>query len=765
MRKFYITFIFFILLTPSFAQLKINLPLSRSVYQRDNKNSSKIYVSGTYENALDKVEARLSPIKTGQGTATDWITIADKVEGGFFNGSISGTGGWYKLEVRGVKDGKVLMQDFVDKVGIGEVFVIVGQSNAEGKRAYGQKAATDDRVNCFNYEKIDYLDEIPPYSNFSQITEEVSIAPRGQGAWCWGELGDYLVKRLNVPVLFFNAAYEGTTVENWYSSSIGVPTKHQFYKFTFPFDTPYSYLRITLQFYISQLGIRAVLWSQGENDQETAEDYYVSSLKSVIEKSRSQSGKKIAWVVARTSVNQNKQSLNVINAQNKVISTTEAVFEGPNTDLYQIPRWDGTHFRNLTGDQGLSELALAWQNSLSDNFFAKSEPFLASPIISITPKCEGNINSVTLGVSNTYNAYLWTNRGNQSSITVSSGTHSCIARDKTGNYFLSNSVNVSQLFPIVPPTIFAKSSLTKCPEAGVELVAESSLPNVRWSSGETTKQILARPSGNYFAQAINNFGCGTPQSNILQVKNFTSPAKPSITLNGSPILCEGNQLVLSTVFQSKYQWSTNDTTRSIILKNAGDFNVSVRVKDQNGCISEPSDAVKVFIQSRPSTPTIKQIGTFTLEASHEQPTSADYYDWKKDDALLNLKNSVIKTTRQGLYTVSAVKTYSVVGQSLTCKSNQSATLAFIPENIKNYLTVYPNPTSDGVVYVEGIQDFTDLVLGVYSVEGKEVLRMNLAPLTERRRIDLSNLEPAKYVVRIFNPTYTFDQTRHILIEK
>ena len=39
-------------------------------------------------------------------------------------------GGWYKLEVRALRDKKVVAETAVDHVGVGEVFVIAGQSNA-----------------------------------------------------------------------------------------------------------------------------------------------------------------------------------------------------------------------------------------------------------------------------------------------------------------------------------------------------------------------------------------------------------------------------------------------------------------------------------------------------------------------------------------------------------------------------------------------------------------------------------------------------------
>ena len=153
MRNPSITILLLLIAFSCFSQITINLPLSRSVFQRDNNNTSSVYISGNYDGVLEKIDARLVPITQGQGTTTDWFVLTDKPENGAFVGAIKGTGGWYQLQVRGWRNGVVITQPNVDKVGIGEVFLIAGQSNAEGRRNFGEKSSTDDRVNCFDYQK------------------------------------------------------------------------------------------------------------------------------------------------------------------------------------------------------------------------------------------------------------------------------------------------------------------------------------------------------------------------------------------------------------------------------------------------------------------------------------------------------------------------------------------------------------------------------------------------------------------------------------
>ena len=205
-----------------FAQISISFPTNRIVFQRNNDNFGYINILGNYTQSLDKIEARLTPVLVGQGIDTDWILVQEKPKAGYFAGRIGGNGGWYKLEIRAMKGNVVLKIITVDKVGIGEVFIALGQSNAQGIPNYGAKGASDDRVNTINFQNTDVLDPLPENLNFVQLGQNVNVAPQGDGPWCYGELGDRLVKRFNVPVAFFNEGLLLVSVINWRESAEGI---------------------------------------------------------------------------------------------------------------------------------------------------------------------------------------------------------------------------------------------------------------------------------------------------------------------------------------------------------------------------------------------------------------------------------------------------------------------------------------------------------------------------------------------------------------
>ncbi len=64
------------------AQISIDFPSDRAVFQRDKNNRANIYISGSYTKTIDKVEAKLTAMNGG--STIDWTTIKDNPLGAFF---------------------------------------------------------------------------------------------------------------------------------------------------------------------------------------------------------------------------------------------------------------------------------------------------------------------------------------------------------------------------------------------------------------------------------------------------------------------------------------------------------------------------------------------------------------------------------------------------------------------------------------------------------------------------------------------------------
>ncbi|WP_020604429.1 sialate O-acetylesterase [Spirosoma spitsbergense] len=697
--------------------IKITYPESRAIFQRENDNTSTIYLSGSVYQPVDSVQARVQAEETGQGLNTNWVTVQRNPQGGIFQGSIRAKGGWYRLEVQAFAGGKVVSADVVRKVGIGEVFIITGQSNAQGFQNYGAVGAVDDRVNCVSYDNstANSLAD-PPAPTFQQLTATSLIGPRGQSAWCWGALGDLLVKQYGVPVLFINTAWAGTTIKNWHDSADGIVAKNIFAIGTpyenFPTGMPYANLVIALRYYCSLQGLRAVLWQQGETDNiplHSTRQAYANDMQYIVNKTRSDTERYPAWVLARSSYNLGEVSQDIIQAQNDVINTyNNNVFAGPFTDNIQIPRFDEVHFGNRAtnnpGDKGLNDLAQAWLTSLNAVFFASSRPLPPLPQPVVTVACGTANNSLTLSLPNLYNSYSWNSGQATRSIVVNKpGVYRAVLKDRIGNTYLSPALDVQGPIQPVTPTISLASNPGKvvdnqqqvCADSSLSIIANTSMNSTGvWSvsaANVISKTITLNKTGTYSLQAVNVYGCKSPQ-----------PASISLT-----------------------------------------------------------------VRPKIATPSIAQIGAYTLQAVLPTPTGGqpDLFDWQRAGGEVIPNNSaVIKVVVSANYSVRAKTTFSFANSNnLTCYSDYSTPQAFIFDRSNGGLSIYPNPSVDGVVTIETLEDLANADVEVFSLSGQPLFSSIVPLMNERKSIDLSGLAQGVYLVRVRSAG--FDVSKRIIINR
>ncbi|MFC0185898.1 hypothetical protein ACFFJX_27075 [Pseudarcicella hirudinis] len=99
-RTYFLLLSLLVFVNASYSQIRITLPLNRAVYQRGTNHRSTITVAGSYDQRIDKVEARFIPVSDGQGTFQDWVTVQQNPTAGNFSGVVSVLEGWYTMEVR-----------------------------------------------------------------------------------------------------------------------------------------------------------------------------------------------------------------------------------------------------------------------------------------------------------------------------------------------------------------------------------------------------------------------------------------------------------------------------------------------------------------------------------------------------------------------------------------------------------------------------------------------------------------------------------------
>jgi len=349
------------------------------VFQRNILGKGEVLVSGYSEMTADIIQARLLPFAVATGRATDWVNCyKSKVDPPQnFSVVLQATQGWYNLQVRVIKDAVIVADTTILRVGIGEVFLIAGQSNAQGQMLKESRGSSDPygRVGVFaSYDE--YMDS--PSFNAQPMFNDINIYPVGMTSWCWAELGDKIAKRLNVPVFFLNAAWSGTDSESWAVSIDSSGTHDQNRKYI-----PYGFLHRSIQFYRNVLGLRAVLWHQGEADSFRNNlnasgvpiDYF-GNMQKVIAASKEQAGSQLAWVISQASLTYGIKDSLIIAAQRRLAIELPGVFAGPYTDTLTDARLDGVHFTNEFNKKGLSRLADAWNQALDSTFFQSAVPML-----------------------------------------------------------------------------------------------------------------------------------------------------------------------------------------------------------------------------------------------------------------------------------------------------------------------------------------------------------------------------------------------------
>ena len=272
------------------AKLVLTSPLPNQVIQREGFEPGRshehnvtgpelgyadIDVRGTRPAAIKgEFEFRVIALKGAYGHDTDWAVLTVEDEDQTFQGPAEMVaGGWYRLEVRCVSDGKTVATGSVEPVGVGEVFVVAGQSYAGG---------TNDEL----LKVTDPQSRVTAY-NWQTKTWQVANDPQphvGDGGTIWPPLGDLLVPTLRVPVAFVNVSVGGTSTRQW---------------------MPEGELHKRLVMAGNAVGaFRAVLWQQGESDviEKTTTETYIRNMIKIRESAAREWRFEPTWLLAKSTL-------------------------------------------------------------------------------------------------------------------------------------------------------------------------------------------------------------------------------------------------------------------------------------------------------------------------------------------------------------------------------------------------------------------------------------------------------------------------------
>ncbi len=206
-----------------------------------------------------------------------------------------------------------------------------------------------------------------------------------------------------------------------------------------------------------------------------------------------------------------------------------------------------------------------------------------------TTICQGQ--SVVLDAGPNYQSYYWnTGEQTQSIVVSTSGTYYVQAQDACGMVADTIVVTVNSL-----PNA-SLNDVTACVGDNVTLELTNACATYTWSNGS---------SANMINVSTNVAGTSTYTVTVVDCNGCSSTGMSTVTINPNPVvnlgndttICTTDDLILNAGQHSSYNWSTGETSSSIIIDasqyNTGTYTFSVLVANEFGCTAW--DTIQVTI--------------------------------------------------------------------------------------------------------------------------------------------------------------------------
>jgi hypothetical protein len=274
-------------------------------------------------------------------------------------------GGFYRLEIRALRAGKTVAETTVPEVGLGEVFVVSGQSNSTN---YGDvRQITETRmVTAFDGHSWRVAND--PQPGVQDGSHKGSFIPA---------FGDALYRKYRVPIGVADVGHGSTSVRQWLPAGYPVyvmPTMAKFVSrnaqgLLVSDGTLFNGMMQRIH-QLGRHGFRALLWHQGESDSNQKPDHQISAtlyrqmMVELIKASRQDSGWQFPWIVAEATYQPQAPSAPAIEAAQRSLWRRGLACQGPNTDTLG-PVWrqnhgKGVHFSN----EGLKKHGQLWAQAV-----------------------------------------------------------------------------------------------------------------------------------------------------------------------------------------------------------------------------------------------------------------------------------------------------------------------------------------------------------------------------------------------------------------
>jgi hypothetical protein len=347
--------------------IHLTSPLDFEVFQRQSREEGSISIKGRSELPVERVEARISGQSLTGPVSARWHNLQlDRATGEFHAELSMAAGGFYKIEVRVRHSSRDVETATVSHVGVGEVFVISGQSNSTNYGEVRQVTETG-MVTTFSGETWRLAND--PQPGVQDNSKEGSFIP---------SFGDALYRKYHVPIGVTSIGHGSTSVRQWLPAGEAVEVMPTMTKYVqqradgalVSDGTLFNGMMQRIEG-LGPRGFRAVLWHQGESDSHQKPEHEISGetyrrmLEHVILSSRKQAGWEIPWFVANVSYGKPETpSSPAIREAQQNLWRTGVALQGPDTDVlgpaFRQNGGKGVHFN----DAGLKAHGLLWAHQV-----------------------------------------------------------------------------------------------------------------------------------------------------------------------------------------------------------------------------------------------------------------------------------------------------------------------------------------------------------------------------------------------------------------
>jgi DUF1680 family protein len=362
------------------ATLTLTAPLDYQVIQRETRDRGNITIEGRLGEVETKevtLEARIAT----SGKTGEWRKLPVTFTGERFSATMaSPAGGWHRVEVRAFSGDRVLAGAAVEHVGVGEVFVVAGQSNAAN---YGQERQSTKSGQVVTFDGEHW-----------QLCNDPQPGAGGAGGSFLPPFGDAMAQRFGVPVGFVACGIGATSVREWLPKGARFPNPPtltgrvqqlpdgQWESKGEAFDMLVARMK-----QMGPRGFRAVLWHQGESDANQPDPartlpgrLYYEYLKNLIRESRRALGWEPPWFVAQVSYHVPGDEASAdIRAAQASLWTDGIALAGPDSDALRGDLREndgkGVHFSG----PGLRAHAASWVDKVAP-WLEQSRPHRLTPV-------------------------------------------------------------------------------------------------------------------------------------------------------------------------------------------------------------------------------------------------------------------------------------------------------------------------------------------------------------------------------------------------